>query len=175
MGVKMEGEAWRDGGEAPAVREGIATTHNGIRYRSRVEARWAEFFRLLGWCAFYEPFDLDGYIPDFVLHGRNERILVEVKPVSGMDDPLFKKTAAKIEKSGWEDDALIVSYFLPHAHSDHAGIGRQLLCVGWLGKPDPPWPCWRTAPFNYTKAQLGFRVTRSPIAIASLVAAARRV
>ena len=107
-------------------RKGIATTHNGVRYRSRLEAKWAEFFRLLGWRAFYEPFDLDGYIPDFILHGHKQQILVEVKPVSGMDDPLFKETTAKIEQSGWQHEALIVSYFLPEADDE--------LCVGWLAE-----------------------------------------
>jgi hypothetical protein len=116
-------------------RKGIATTHNGVRYRSRLEARWAEFFRLLGWRAFYEPFDLDGYIPDFILHGHKQQILVEVKPVSGMDDPLVKEAAAKIERSGWEHDALIVSYFLPKfIHDEITQIG--LLCIGWIREAD---------------------------------------
>jgi hypothetical protein len=109
------------------MREGIATYQGGIRYRSRLEARWAAFFDLLGWRAFYEPFDLDGYIPDFIVHGH-ERVLVEVKPVTGMDDPLFKEAAAKIEKSGWPHEALIVSYFLPISEVWDAP------CVGWLAE-----------------------------------------
>jgi hypothetical protein len=110
-----------------AMREGIATYQGGIRYRSRLEAKWAAFFELLGWHAFYEPFDLDGYIPDFIVHGR-QRVLVEVKPVVGMDDPRFKKAAAKIEKSGWQHEALIVSYFLPT--SEVFGLP----CIGWLAE-----------------------------------------
>ncbi len=43
------------------------TTYNGIRFRSRLEARWAAAFDLLGWQWEYEPFDLDGWVPDFQL------------------------------------------------------------------------------------------------------------
>jgi hypothetical protein len=108
-------------------REGIATTYNGIRYRSRLEAKWAAFFELLGWRAFYEPFDLDGYIPDFVLHSRNgNRTLVEVKPVASISDPLFREAKAKIDQSGWKHDALIVTYFLLEY--------EDLLCPGWHGE-----------------------------------------
>jgi hypothetical protein len=109
---------------------------NGTRYRSRLEARWAEFFRLLGWCAFYEPFDLDGYIPDFILHGCKKRILVEVKPVTGMDDPLFKETVMKIKKSGWKHEALIVSYFLPQS-GGNVGIGWLMDGARFVCSDDP--------------------------------------
>jgi len=49
----------------------IPQKHNGITYRSRTEARWAEFFRLTGTPVVYEPdgFQLPGvwYVPDFLL------------------------------------------------------------------------------------------------------------
>lgn len=61
---------------------GIPTLYNGARFRSRLEARWAAFFDLVGWKWDYEPFDLPGWIPDFIIHGDRERVLlVEVKPV----------------------------------------------------------------------------------------------
>lgn len=43
----------------------IQTVFNGIEYRSRLEARWASFMTNIGWDHIYEPFDGDGYIPDF--------------------------------------------------------------------------------------------------------------
>jgi len=61
----------------------------GVQFRSRLEARWAAFFDLLGWKWEYEPFDLQGYIPDFLLHVpkyagvcwlTTDTLLVEVKP-----------------------------------------------------------------------------------------------
>ena len=45
----------------------IPTMYDGVRYRSRLEARWAAFFNRSGTPFEYEPFDLKGYIPDFVL------------------------------------------------------------------------------------------------------------
>jgi hypothetical protein len=105
---------------------GIQTLYKGTRYRSRLEARWAAFFDSLGWEAHYEPFDLDGWIPDFIVRGRSfwrdevgfltskvEPVVVEVKPVEEPNDPVFKQTVEKIERSRWRGEALIVSYFLP--------------------------------------------------------------
>lgn len=57
----------------------IPTTHNGTKYRSRLEARWGAFFDLLGWQVQYEPFDLDGWAPDFLIDEAS-KVLVEVKP-----------------------------------------------------------------------------------------------
>lgn len=57
----------------------IPTTFEGVNFRSRLEARWAAMFDLLGWRWTYEPIDLAGYIPDFVVH-LAEPTLVEVKP-----------------------------------------------------------------------------------------------
>ena len=41
------------------------TMYNGVQYRSRLEARWAAFFDLIGWKHEYEPIDLPGWSPDF--------------------------------------------------------------------------------------------------------------
>lgn len=51
------------------------TVYAGCRFRSRLEARWAVFFDVLGikWEYEKEGFDLDdgtGYLPDFFLHAR---------------------------------------------------------------------------------------------------------
>lgn len=47
----------------------IETVYNGYRFRSRLEARWAVFFRAVGLDYQYEPegFEMDGirYLPDF--------------------------------------------------------------------------------------------------------------
>lgn len=58
----------------------IPTTYAGVNFRSRLEARWAAFFDLCGWKWDYEPFDLDGWAPDFMLKGKI-KALVEVKPI----------------------------------------------------------------------------------------------
>jgi len=58
----------------------IATSYAGVLFRSRLEAKWAAFFDLVGWRWTYEPLDLPGWIPDFMLAGVPRGVLVEVKP-----------------------------------------------------------------------------------------------
>lgn len=62
------------------------TKYGDVMFRSRHEATWAAFFDKLGWAWDYEPFDLIGWVPDFLLRGFGEDVLVEVKPT---DDMLF--------------------------------------------------------------------------------------
>lgn len=54
------------------------TEYNSRIYRSRLEARWAAYFDLAKIEFEYEPFDLEGWSPDFLINGNT---LVEVKPV----------------------------------------------------------------------------------------------
>ncbi len=64
------------------------TLYNGVWFRSRLVARWACFFDLVGWTWEYEPIDLDGWTPDFRVefpcaHSEcygSHALLVEVKP-----------------------------------------------------------------------------------------------
>jgi len=70
----------------------IETVYDGYRFRSRLEARWAVFFKTAGIRYIYEPecFRLPSgmlYLPDFYLPDVNMRttedkggIYVEVKP-----------------------------------------------------------------------------------------------
>lgn len=85
----------------------ITTFYQGIEYRSRLEARWAAFFGGLGWHTTYEPFDGDGYIPDFLIHG-DRPLLVEVKPAVGLRD--YAAATAKAENGlrDWSSDILVV-------------------------------------------------------------------
>jgi hypothetical protein len=72
----------------------IQTKYNGILFRSRLEARWAMYFDLLGieWIYELEGFDMDGvyYLPDFFLPLFN--VYCEVKPYVQWDKKwdLFK-------------------------------------------------------------------------------------
>lgn len=59
------------------------TLFKGVQFRSRLEARWAAMFDLLGWEWIYEPYDLDGWSPDFfVRFARLRRTLSEVRQFS---------------------------------------------------------------------------------------------
>ena len=70
----------------------------GVRFRSRLEARWAAFFTLCGWAWQYEPdLGLDGWIPDFALN-TGGGLLVEVKPAVTVRD--FGPHYARVERSG---------------------------------------------------------------------------
>ena len=113
----------------------IPTTYSGVRFRSRLEARWSVFFDLVGWTWHYEPIDLAGYIPDFIVEhavftedwpssggadgwivgyggpqtigvGRTIRRLVEVKPEIDIVD--LVQHGGKIDASGWDGPASIV-------------------------------------------------------------------
>ncbi len=60
----------------------IPTTYRHVRFRSRLEARWAAFFDLIELRWEYEPIDYAGWIPDFRVHPREGRpVLVEIKPI----------------------------------------------------------------------------------------------
>lgn len=111
---------------APLTPTAIETTYADTRFRSRLEARWAVFFDLVGWPWLYEPLDLDGYIPDFVLQFHRP-LLIEVKPAVVCAD--LTAHTAKIEVSGWRDDALVVG----------AALWKHAVCcdelqIGLLGE-----------------------------------------
>jgi hypothetical protein len=122
----------------------IPTRYSNTNFRSRLEARWAAFFDIAGWRWEYEPFDLNGWIPDFVLLGKCQHVLVEVKPVHGPDDPLFVKTVEEINRALPElkktadgcpipqenNETLVLSYFLPDAKNWDAKA------VGWFARDE---------------------------------------
>lgn len=110
-------------------RFGIATDYAGLRFRSRVEATWAVFFDEIQIPWVYEPCDLAGYVPDFDLGFKKRPLLVEVK--GSVDDMATAK--AKIERSGWDGDACVVT------NADQpiigqiyeAGSGWDAAMMGW--------------------------------------------
>lgn len=75
----------------------------GIQFRSRIEAQWAYIFEKLGWNWEYEPIDLEGYIPDFIIKFGDEDILIEIKGDTNIwKKEMYKPHADKIIKSGWK-------------------------------------------------------------------------
>lgn len=73
----------------------IPTTYEGVKFRSRLEARWAVFFCQLQIDWRYEPFEIGNenlsYTPDFLLHNLflcffNKRVFVEIKPLEPNDE-----------------------------------------------------------------------------------------
>lgn len=110
---------------------GIPTLYRGRWYRSRLEARWAAFFDLLGWDFEYEPFDLAGWIPDFILPGmpnKSRNTLVEIKPGMGLE--AFDRT--KIERTidptkPGAENVLLLGY-----RPDQSSLGWSGFCFGAL-------------------------------------------
>jgi hypothetical protein len=90
----------------------IPTKFMSCNFRSRIEARWAAFFDLLGWRWEYEPLDLDGYIPDFSLQFPAAPLLVEVKCELEFEN--LRRYTRKIDESGWIGEVLIVGACLWH-------------------------------------------------------------
>jgi hypothetical protein len=103
----------------------IPTRYKGINMRSRLEARWAAMFDLWGWRWEYEPLELHGYVPDFLVH-LDTPLLVEVKPAVARDASV-EETIRKIEASGWPGDAWI-------APLSPLGAYR-----GWMRAATPDW------------------------------------
>ena len=101
----------------------IPTEFGGIRFRSRLEAKWAAFFDLVGWRWEYEPVDFNGWIPDFAIVEDGRVAYVEVKPVYKFPDD----TADKIEASGCGERVLIVGAGNPMRTPWGCG-------PGWLGE-----------------------------------------
>lgn len=82
----------------------LPTTYGGIKFRSRLEARWALFFDAAGLRFHYEPegFALPGgiaYLPDFWLPGF--RMFLEVKP--GEPSPAETAKALGLAQAGDAD------------------------------------------------------------------------
>jgi hypothetical protein len=131
----------------------IPTVYGGLQFRSRLEARWAAFFDLIGWSWSYEPIDLDGYIPDFIVtpnvepvrYGQTVRpvqpLLVEVKPVLTLDG--FAEYEGRIQATAWPHEALVVgAQLLPATCCNSYGH----LLAGWLAERWPGSHEWSWGP-----------------------------
>ena len=134
----------------------IETEYKGYKFRSRLEARWAVFFDLLGWQWEYEPVDFNGWIPDFVIYGK-DKIYVEVKPVVEFPEDV----AEKIFKSGCDKEVLIVGETFPLSADHFCGDNTAF---GWLAHSSDE-PCggmtnwWAPAALGRWmdgKGQIGF-------------------
>lgn len=110
--------------------KGIPTMYAGRRFRSRLEARWAALFDLFGWKYEYEPYDLEGWIPDFVLSGAKEEVLVEVKPfyrLGEFDVGKLTQALKGTEKERCDILLLGCTIFI-------GDYGYSSIALGWLGE-----------------------------------------
>lgn len=89
----------------------IPTRYHGVNFRSRLEARWAAFFDMVGWRWDFEPIDMNGYIPDFILTGPKGSLIVEIKPSPESRDEAAKKYLAA---GGTKELAILYGMWEPH-------------------------------------------------------------
>ena len=108
-------------------RKGIANTYRGRRYRSLLETKWAAFFQQLGIEFEYEPFELNGWIPDFYF--PNSNTLVEIKPFKSF----CGETAAKILAArGSQSYQLLMCGYRPNLCYRTRRWATEPLALGWL-------------------------------------------
>lgn len=123
----------------------IPTIYGNVRFRSRLEARWAAMFDFLGWRWEYEPIDLEGYIPDFVLLFRAGPVLSEIKPEFTVEDLIAEPDgpARKIDRSGWHttniNQALILGATWNLAADGRYAAGALRRHIRWAGEDDDVW------------------------------------
>lgn len=88
--------------------QGIRTLGpRNIHFRSRVEAQWAYIFDFFKWNWEYEPVDLKGYIPDFIITFGNDELLVEIKGENNIWEH-YHTHAEKVIESGWKNKFCIL-------------------------------------------------------------------
>ena len=101
----------------------------GVLFRSRIEAQWAYVFDILGFEWEYEPFDLMGYIPDFVLKYKGVPVLIEIK--GDVDIWNTAPHKEKIDTSGWDGKHAILGSTYKY-HDEYNTHDRMWINIGKL-------------------------------------------
>lgn len=121
-------------GRRLSTAKAIPTEYCGIRFRSRLEARWFIFFERLGIKALYEHegYQLDGawYLPDYWL--PDLKVFVEVKPTKPTAEERAKCEA--LARHTACDVVLVIGEpctFLQAFDRDHTASERWFADAGW--------------------------------------------
>lgn len=133
--------------------EAKPTFYRGVKYRSRLEAKWAAFFTIMKWPFEYEPFDLGKWSPDFLLHGKNQPILAEVKPIHAFDAEIADKMATAANKAAFVGELLLVGTAPLFGLGQSDGFVWDGAAIGWLGEGCFDYACVGT--FS-TAPEIGF-------------------
>lgn len=117
----------------------IPTKYDGVEFRSRLEARWAVFYNVLGikWFYEYEGYQLQSgwYVPDFWLQEINGGCFVEIKPKEPSDEEeaSCRDLAAFLEKD-------VFLFWGPPSTGDDAEPGcAAMWMAGGVGDRDYWW------------------------------------
>jgi hypothetical protein len=125
------------------------TEYKGRTYRSRLEARWAAFFDLLGWEAEYEPMDFGSWSPDFLIRNfGGSDVLVEVKPITEFSADVGDKMIRGALGPAEDANLLLVGvsplFAGPHAATLGWHMYAEAEAVG--RKPAPAYAYWQAFP-----------------------------
>ncbi len=120
----------------------IETVYDGYRFRSRLEARWAVFFKTLGIPYKYEKegYDLDGtyYLPDFWL--PEQKCWIEIKGQHPTNEE-HKKCELLTELTQSKVFILFGNIpnpdNLPESLSEHKDFGNMCYAYGLWGDEQP--------------------------------------
>lgn len=121
----------------------IPTSWGGVRFRSRLEARWAVFFDFLHIPWEYEPqgFDIgDGqaYLPDFIL-GMGQLIWAEVKPSVSADPDGVARWRKFLSLQPLGTDGYLLTSMT--GSPDQEFINGSSSGDGWSHEVESPWSC----------------------------------
>ncbi len=133
------------GDQSKPDRKAIPTLYRGVQFRSRLEAKWAAFFDAMGWPWQYEPFDLAGWIPDFLI-GRH--IVAEIKPVTSYPNEVIREidAALPVERDidgryEWPQcEPIVLGCTVPVVEHPYWGFGSELgVPIGWMRAAPANW------------------------------------
>ena len=127
------------------------TVWHDIRFRSRLEARWAAFFHINGWRWAYEPIDFVDWVPDFEIRaacGHSEctpwhRVYVECKPYHRLEQFRGHPCTADMYGDKYGADAVLLAGIDPSVahmeivHGSGAGMYTGLQVWEFFNSPDP--------------------------------------
>jgi len=117
------------------TRSGIPTLYAGVWFRSRLEAKWAALFDLVGWSWVYEPIDAPGYIPDFLIEGSRP-VLVEVGDCATLAEYRDKSAKGDATAAVLARDLLVVGTSPLVPFSSLCAGASENPTVGWFGELD---------------------------------------
>lgn len=127
---------------------GKETRWKGITFRSRLEAKWAVFFDLLGLEWQYEPIELGAWTPDFLLRGTDRSVYVEVKPITHFQRVTKMDTVSgehllvgtgPFRAAHWTGGTSVGWWHGYNAAVEPLDDGTEALLIGVPGKPYVKW------------------------------------
>jgi hypothetical protein len=132
--------------------EAKPTEYAGVLFRSKLEATWARFFDVIGLEWKYEPMQMQGWIPDFLIGGW---WLAEVKPMpilwtGDTSDPVLQKAIRPFDTVLLGDGPGVALGLLVRRLSSGGVFSRYLLADIENGPatlhPCPGWPAGLQCP-----------------------------